>query len=130
MALILPKILKLIFENEGNEIWQYFGSESSLDNIQIISITPFIIECEGINYFLTSDRTDQNIEANEYVLLTSKKPQRADLNAGRIKAKQWLKHPLFQTKTPEEVVASWIDNFKFVKENEQANIKCNTQNLI
>jgi hypothetical protein len=43
MALIIPKISKLIFENKGNEIWQYFGSESSLDNIQIISTTPFII---------------------------------------------------------------------------------------
>ncbi len=123
MALVLPEISKLISENNGNEIWQYFRSEPSLDNIQIISTTPFIIECAGINYFLTSDRTDQNIETNDYALLTSKKPKAADLNTGNIKVKRWLKHPLFQNKTPEDVVNTWLDNFKFVKENEQAGIK-------
>ena len=35
MALNLPKISKLVFENNGNEIWQYFGSEFSLESIQI-----------------------------------------------------------------------------------------------
>lgn len=123
MALVLPKITKLISENNGNEIWQYFGSATSLDDIQITSTGPFVIQCAGINYFMTSDITDQNIETNDYALLTSKRPTSADLNAAKIKIKRWLKHPLFQTKTPEEVVASWIDNFKFVKENEQANIK-------
>src|SRR5690606_6064388 len=62
-------------------------------------------------------------EANDYILLTSRKPTRADLNAGRIKFKRWLKHPLFQSKTPDEVVSSWVDKFKFIKENEQENIK-------
>lgn len=123
MHLILPKILKLIFENNGNEIWQYFGNEFTLENIQVISINPFIIESVGTNYFLTSDKNDLNVEANGYSLLTSKKPTIKDLNAGKIKVKRWLKHPLFQTKTPEEVVASWVDNFKFVKENEQVNVK-------
>lgn len=123
MTLALPKISKLDFENNGNEIWQYFGNAYSLSNIQIINTTPFIIECEGINYILTNDKTDPNIEANEYALLTSKKPTRADFNSGKIKIKQWLKHPLFQNKTPEDVVNTWVDNFKFIKENEQANIK-------
>jgi len=123
MALVLPKISKLIFENNGNEIWQHFGDAPSLDNIQIASITPFRIECAGVNFILTSDKSDPNIGTNEYALLTSKKPTRADFNAGRIKIKQWLKHPLFQNKTPQDVVDTWGDNFKFIKENEQANIK-------
>lgn len=123
MDVSLPKVLKLIFEINGNQIWQYFGGESALSNVQIITTNPFIIEAAGTNYLLTSDRTDQNIQDNEYALLTSKKPQKVDLNAGQIKVKQWLKHPLFQTKTPDEVVASWQDNFKFVKENEQSNIR-------
>ena len=123
MALALPKISKLISENNGNEIWQCFGSASSLDNIQIISTTPFIIECAGINYFFTNDRNDQNIETNEYALLTSKQPKTANLNSGNIKVKRWLKHPLFQSNTPEDVVNSWLDNFKFIKDNEQAGIK-------
>lgn len=115
MALVLPKISKLIFENNGNEIWQHFGDAPSLDNIQIASITPFRIECAGVNFILTSDKSDPNIGTNEYALLTSKKPTRADFNAGRIKIKQWLKHPLFQNKTPQDVVDTWGDNFKFIK---------------
>ncbi|HRO41712.1 MAG TPA: DEAD/DEAH box helicase family protein [Flavipsychrobacter sp.] len=123
MTLVLPKISKLIFENNGNEIWQHFGDAPYLDNIQITSTTPFIIECAGVNFILTSDKSDPNIGANEYALLTSKKPTRADFNAGKIKVRQWLKHPLFQNKTPKDVVDTWVDNFKFIKENEQANIK-------
>lgn len=123
MAINLPKISKLVFENYGNQIWQYFDSESSLDNIQIISINPFIIESAGINYLLTSNATDINIEANEYVLLTSKKPTRPDFNEGKVKLKRWLKHPLFQSPTPTDVVATWTDNFKFIKENEPADIR-------
>ena len=84
MTLNLPKISKLIFEHNGNEIWQYFGGEFSLSNPQIISTDPFLIESTGINYFLTSDISDQNIEGNRYVLITSKKPQRTDLISGKI----------------------------------------------
>lgn len=123
MALVLPEISKLIAENNGNEIWQHFENGFSLDDIHILSTIPFIIKCAGINYFLTSDITDQNIETNDYVLLTSKKPKAADLNTGNIKVKRWLKHPLFQNITPEQIVETWLDNFKFIKENEQAGIK-------
>ncbi|MBW1619547.1 DEAD/DEAH box helicase [Empedobacter falsenii] len=123
MALIFPKISKLIFEANSNEIWQYFGEKVILQNFQIISINPFIIESEGANYLLTSDK---NLDINgtvDYVILTTKKPTRADLNAGRIKFKRWLKHPLFHNSTPSEIVNTWVDKFKFIKENEQENIK-------
>lgn len=123
MALIFPKISKLIFEGNSNEIWQYFGEETTLQNFQITSVNPFVLESEGISYLLTSDKTIEIDGAIDYVLLTTKKPTRADLNAGRIKFKRWLKHPLFITKTPSEVVNTWVDKFKFIKENEQENIK-------
>lgn len=123
MALIFPKISKLISETNSNEIWQYFGEETTLQNYQIISINPFLVESERIKYLLTSDK---NIEINgvfDYIILTSKKPTRADLNAGRIKFKRWLKHPFFLNKTPSEIVNTWVDKVKFIKENEQENIK-------
>lgn len=72
---------------------------------------------------LTSDKTIEIDGTIDYVLLTTKKPTRADLNAGRIKFKRWLKHPVFLNNTPSEVVNTWVDKFKFVKENEQENIK-------
>ncbi|AYB34914.1 DEAD/DEAH box helicase [Chryseolinea soli] len=123
MSLTLPEISKAIFEKNGNEIWQYFDREISLDNIQIISTNPFVIEADRINYLLVSDKADQNIQGHERALLISKKPTRADLNTEKIKVKRWLKHPLFQTKTPDEVITTWADKFKFVKENEQAGVK-------
>ncbi|CAH0251159.1 DEAD/DEAH box helicase family protein [Chryseobacterium sp. Bi04] len=119
----LPRISKLIFENNGNEIWQYFGEKTPLDNAQILNNAPFIIECSGINYYLTNDKNDPNLEAYEYVLLVSKKPTKADFNAKKIIFKYWLKHPLFQDKTSSDVINTWQNKFQFVKENEYLGIK-------
>lgn len=123
MPLAFPRILNLIFESNTNEVWQYFGEGITVDNFQMVSTNPFIIESSGVNYLLTSDKNYQDNGINDYVLLTSRKPTRVDLNAGRIKIKRWIKHPLFQSKTPDEIVTTWIDKFKFIKENEQENIK-------
>ena len=72
---------------------------------------------------MTNNKDLQDDGVNDNILLITKKPTRADLNAGRIKFKRWLKHPLFKSKTPDEVITSWVDKFKFIKENEQLNIK-------
>ena len=123
MELQLPRITNLLYDNGGNEVWQYFGGEYTIFNIRIISINPFIIESASKNYLLISDKNYQDDDANEYVLLTSKKPSKTDLVAGQIKIKRWLKHPSFKNYLPEEVVSTWNDKFKFVKENEQESIK-------
>jgi superfamily II DNA or RNA helicase len=123
MMLTLPKIIKLVDLINTNEILQYYGSEITIDNIQIISTDPFIIKSSGIDYLLTSDKTFQGEGEYDNILLVTKKPTRADVNAGKIIFKRWLKHPLFQSKTPDEVVTTWVDKFKFIKENEQLNIK-------
>lgn len=122
MTLTLPKISKLIDEIGSNQIWQFLGEQTTIDNVQIISTDPFVIQSEGVNYLLTSNKNYQD-DTIDYILLTSKIPRRADFNAGRINILRWLKHPLFQTITPEDVVATWVDKFKFIKENEQLNIK-------
>jgi superfamily II DNA or RNA helicase len=122
MTLILPEILKLVDEIGSNKIWHFFGEKTTIDNIQIVSTDPFIIHSEGVNYLLTSNKNYQD-DTIDYILLTSKIPKRADFNAGRINILRWLKHPLFQTITPENVVATWLDKFKFTKENEQLKIK-------
>ncbi len=122
MTLTLPKILNLVDEINSNQIWQLLGEQSTIDNVQIITIDPFVIQSEGINYLLTSDKTHQD-NAIDYILLTSKIPRRADFNAERIVIQRWLKHPLFQNITPENVVTTWVDKFKFIKENELLNIK-------
>ena len=123
MELQLPRITNLLYDNGGNEVWQYFGGEYTIFNIRIISINPFIIESASKNYLLISDKNYQDDDANEYILLTSKKPSKTDLVAGQIKIKRWLKHPSLKNYLPEEVVSTWNDKFKFVKENEQESIK-------
>jgi len=123
MTLILPKLLKLIFENNKNEIWQYYGEENMLNQIQIVSVNPFVIENNGINYLLTSNKEDNNVDPYDYVLLTSKKPTRKELNANNLIVRRWIKHPSFQAVTPDEVIASWKGRFSFIKENEESNIK-------
>jgi len=122
MTLTLPKISKLIDEIGSNQIWQFLREQTTIDNVQIISTDPFVIQSEGVNYLLTSNKNYQD-DTIDYILLTSKIPRRADFNARRINILRWLKHPLFQTITPEDVVATWVDKFKFIKENEQLNIK-------
>lgn len=123
MPLRLPKISKLIFESNGNEIWQYFGEEEVLNNIIFVSNKPFVIASNGINYLLTSDKDANNTAEYEYVLLTSKRPNRSIVNSGQIIIKRWLKHPSFIVATPDQVVASWNGGFNFIKENEEAGIK-------
>lgn len=123
MALSLPKVAKLLYEVNSNEIWQYFSGESSLASFNIISTNPFVINCDEINYLLTSNKADENIEAYDNVLLTFKKPIKSEVLDGSIKFKYWLKHPAFVSYTPEVIINSWKGNFNFVKEDEANNIK-------
>lgn len=123
MALKLPRVSNLLYAKKGNEIWQNFSSESILENFQISSADPFIIESDGINYLLTSDKEWIDDNLVNHVLLTTKKPTKKDLDEGKINIKQWLKHPLFLNITPDEVRNTWTDKFRFIKENEERNIK-------
>lgn len=122
MNLTLPKIFKLVDEIGSNQIWQFLGEQTTINDVQIISTDPFVIQSEGVNYLLTSNKNHQD-DTIDYILLTSRIPRRTDFNTGRINIQRWLKHPLFKNITPEYVVDTWVDKFKFVKENEQLSIK-------
>lgn len=122
MELHLPKISKLIYESNNNEIWQYFMNGFSIDDVQIVHIKPFIIKSGATEYLLTIDKNNSD-ENYDHILLTSKKPTRNDLNDGKILFKRWLKHPQFKNHSPEEVVDSWNEKFKIVKENEALGIR-------
>jgi len=120
MTLKLPQISKLIHESSGNEIWQFFGGESEIDDAEIISTNPFVVEKDTIAYLLTSNKVDENTPQYEYVLLTSKKPRRVDFNVGAIRVNRWIKHPSFVDLTPDQVVVTWKGRFNFIKENQDA----------
>ena len=123
MALKLPRISNLIYAKKGNEIWQYFGTDSVLENFTITSYNPFVIKSEGLNYLLTSDKEWVDDNSVSHILLTNKKPTKKDLEEGNIIIKRWLKNPLFLDLSPNEVRLTWTDKFRFIKEDETKNIK-------
>lgn len=123
MILNFPVISRLIDNVHGNEIWQYFGVNYSINDIHFISTNPFVIKSNGISFLLTSNRNDDNLAFYDYALLTSKKPRRKDVEANKLIIIRWLKNPLFINSTPEEVNNSWKDKFYFKKENEELNEK-------
>jgi type I site-specific restriction endonuclease len=123
MTLKLPRISNLIYAKKGNEIWQYFGAESVLENFTITSSNPFVIESDGVNYLLTSDKEWVDDNSVSFVLLTSKKPTKKDLEESNVNVKRWFKHPLFLNLSPNEVRRTWTDKFRFIKEDETKNIK-------
>ncbi len=104
MILSIPKISKLIFESNGNEVWQCFGAECVLSNIQFVSDDPFVFESDGINYLVVTNVEDTNIANFEYVLLSFRKPKQKDVKVNRINFKRWLKHPTFVDATTEQGV--------------------------
>jgi hypothetical protein len=52
MPLNLPRVSHLLYAKNDNEIWQYFSGETILNNFQVISLNPFTVEANGINYLV------------------------------------------------------------------------------
>lgn len=122
-TLSLPNIRKLIYNQNGNQIWQHYSQGVVLEDVQLLHREPFVITSNGINYLLTSNENLDISNQYEYVLLVTKQPKIKDLEAGTIRVKKWLKHPRFETLSPDQVVSSWENKFKFIEENEANNIK-------
>ncbi|SKB69900.1 DEAD/DEAH box helicase [Maribacter arcticus] len=118
----LPKIEKLIYTNGSNFIKQFYN-DSPIENFKFVQSTPFIISSKKEFYFITSKPEDIIPENCNYAILTTKKPSKKDFEASSIKFKRWLKHPLFQDLTPQDVVNSWQGKFKFIKEDFDNDIK-------
>lgn len=116
MKIHLPPVGKLIYSKNGNFIWQHFADNYEIDNCELLSRDPFILKSEDDQYFLTSNE-NANTNDNTFVLLTSRKPTKKHFEQETLSIKRWLKHPKFKELTPTEVVESWEDNFKFIKED-------------
>ena len=122
-TLSLPNVRKLIYNQNGNQIWQHYFQGVVLEDVQLLHREPFVITSNGINYLLTSNENLDISNQYEYVLLVTKQPKIKDLEAGTIRVKRWLKHPRFETLSPDQVVSSWENKFKFIQEDEANNIK-------
>ena len=121
MKIELPNTEELIFSNGSNFIKKYYAA-SSAKEFEFVQTNPFIISADGELYFITSNPTD-NIPKNcNFAILTTKKPSKKDFQSGSLKIKQWLKHPSFEDLTPQDVLTSWKNKFKFVKEDVEQGI--------
>ncbi|KAA6334004.1 UvrABC system protein B [termite gut metagenome] len=122
-AINLPNIQKLISNQDGNSIWQFYKKGQIIEQYQVISNSPFVITSNSVEYFLTSNQNEIIPEGYQYVLHTSKKPTRKNINNGSLKIKRWLKHPNFGELSPNEVTISWYNGFHFISEDESNGIK-------
>lgn len=71
------------------------------------------ITCNKNNY---SDNTD-------YVILSDKKPSVEKILSKEIKLKKWIKHPKLEENTAQNVIDSWENNFNFIEEDVEKEIK-------
>jgi superfamily II DNA or RNA helicase len=117
----LPQISKLLFSENSNEIWQNFGKKCIIENAIIVNSSPFIIRDNENNEYLFTNHSDGDFESYDYVLLTTKIPKLSNIDSTIIT--RWIKHPLFTNTIINQVKDSWVNAFRFIKENEEKNIK-------
>lgn len=117
-----PTIEKLIYSKDNNFIKQYYKESSEIKDFEFVQNTPFIVSLEEESYFITSNLNDEIPENCTYAILTTKKPTKRDFENSTLKIKRWLKHPLFEELTHQDVLVSWKNKFKFVKEDVENNI--------
>ncbi len=124
ITISLPPVEKLLFKKNNNVIWQSFNSLSSIiESCELVSRNPFVIKSGEDTYFLTSNETENIPDEILFAVLTFKKPTKKDFDEGNIKISRWIKHPHFLDVTTDEVIDSWKDNFKFIKEDTENGIE-------
>lgn len=118
--MILPIARQLVNTIQGNDIYRRC-TEYEVDlndkDVSIVSTTPFVIECNGERYCITSNISDICLEEYQWVLLVNRKPTRALFNNNKLKGIRWIKHPSFSDITPYDIVNSWGGKFFYKKED-------------
>lgn len=85
---------------------------------EIISIDPFVIQYNGEKYFFTKHKSDAIPADCNYGLLTKRKPERRTFLQENIQCISWLKHPLMDSPTSNEIVETWKYRFHYKKETD------------
>jgi len=80
-----------------------------------------IIEIDSKQIYLTTKISSCPNEA-EYVLKVHKKATEENINSGELRFQRWLKHPLDNTFSTEDIPRSWENNFNFVEEDTDRDI--------
>jgi len=75
-----------------------------------------IIEIDSKQIYLTTKISTCPDEA-EYVIKVHKKAAEENINSGEFRFQKWLKHPLDNTFSMEDILRSWENNFNFIEED-------------
>lgn len=94
---------------------QYGVDDFSYDNPALISTDPFIVDYQGRKVELSSSINLDTQE--EYAICVNRKPTFKLLTSGKISFVSWIKHPLINDVTSQELVTSWRGVFKYTKED-------------
>lgn len=121
--IITPPIEKLIYSQDKNFIKQYYKQTTEDEEFEFVQYSPFVVSSEEESYFITSNLNDDIPDGCNFALLTSKKPTKKNFDGGNLKIIRWLKHPYFENLAPQDVLDSWKNKFKFIKEDVENNIK-------
>jgi type I site-specific restriction endonuclease len=112
-----------IFRVGKNKVVRLCGLDSYTyqKNIQIISVSPFVVK-SGDRFILLTRHEEEAYNAEyEYIAHVNKIPQRSTLNRGEIEFVKWIKHPFFSQVSPDNVVNSWKGKFLYKKELPESN---------
>lgn len=116
MLTLSRDIKKVIFQIGKNKIIRKYGQDIILsDDIRVINEQPFVIQV-GNNTVELTKNNDDNIQC-EYVVQVNKKPTKDSLVRGDLQFVSWIKHPLMNSLTPNDIVESWRGKFLYSKED-------------
>ena len=108
------------------ELKNWFGTKNIICQLlaprQVISLNEveetrsYLVSIDGgVRYCLTGNPNIAD-STSEYVILTDHTPTKQKLLDGTVKQKRWLKHPKLAGHTPEDVLASWTNQFVYEEE--------------
>lgn len=122
MKYTLPEVLRNNKYKENN-ILRLCNPVESIE-FDIVKEKPFIVKSSfGDKYLLTNDKNDTLKDSYQNVLLIKELPTKEKLISGKIEFISWIKHTKLKDIKPDEVLKTWKNSFKFIKEDSSLGIK-------
>lgn len=113
----LPSVHQDYYAIAGNRVTRYFSPAIQINEWELISRDPFVVKFNNEHCLITNNKVDIIPNNIEYALLSSRKPDKRTLELNKLRFKGWLKHPLFDNLSTDEIIASWTNSFTFKEED-------------
>tara|TARA_R110002072_G_scaffold302796_1_gene488823 strand:- start:12044 stop:15292 length:3249 start_codon:yes stop_codon:yes gene_type:complete len=113
---------QIVFSNGKNTATRFICDAPIFTSKRLISSSPFIVETDLGNLFISNNDQSDIPDNCQYALLNSRMPKKNDLTANNWNFQTWLKHPLLTDKDSESITQSWNGVFAYKKEDSAKNI--------